>query len=196
MASLPRRTLGPGYFHVSNRTHQRLPMFVRPADYRAFLTVLTDALGRYPVDLIAFCILPTHWHLVLGPAGIPVLSRFARWVSATHAIRCRISRDRTKAAPLYQGRFSSVSLYRATDLVRACRYVERNALAAGLVRRAQDWPWGSLAQRLAGSTEVPIASAPFLTTAAWVAYVNGTEPRCTEGMEVDLWMQSRPPSPP
>jgi hypothetical protein len=59
-----------------------------------------------------------------------------------------------------------------TELVRACRSVERNALAERLVTRAQDWPWGSLSERLNPVLKFPIAPTPFLASAMWVDYVN------------------------
>jgi putative transposase len=62
------------------------------------------------------------------------------------------------------------------DLVRVCRYVERNALHAGLVRQAQDWPWGSLAQRLHSFQYVPLVNAPFRSSRAWADYVNTKRP--------------------
>jgi putative transposase len=56
--------------------------------------------------------------------------------------------------------------------MRTCRYVERNALRAGLVRRAQDWPWCSLADRLRPEPRLPLVSTPFLVSDAWIEYVN------------------------
>lgn len=60
------------------------------------------------------------------------------------------------------------------DLIRAARDVERQALAAGLVRRAQDWPWGSLAGRLDATNPLPLVAAPFLESRAWTDYVNAS----------------------
>src|SRR5690349_18838811 len=56
--------------------------------------------------------------------------------------------------------------------METCRYVERSALRAGLVSAAQDWPWGSLAERLRFHTRLPLVSTPFLASSAWAEYVN------------------------
>ncbi len=61
------------------------------------------------------------------------------------------------------------------DLVRTTRDVERLALTHGLARRAQDWPWGSLAGRLDGASPLPLVQAPFLESRAWSDYVNAAE---------------------
>jgi REP-associated tyrosine transposase len=98
--------------------------------------------------MISYCLMPNHWHLVVGPVDPIRLSKLMHWVTVTHAVRWHHHRNTVGLGPVYQNRFWSEVLPRADDLVRACRYVERNALRARLTRRAQDWPWGSLAERL------------------------------------------------
>jgi putative transposase len=174
MPRLARSSLAAPYFHVVNRTVRRLPIFVRPTDYRAFLKVLEEGLGRYPVRLVAFSLLADQWHLVVGPDGTNALSRFVQWVTATHAIRWRCVHHLRGCGPVYEGRYRSTPLTGAADLVHACRHVERRAVRARLVPRAQDWPWCSLAERLQPSASVPLVAAPFLMSSAWVDYVNTT----------------------
>jgi putative transposase len=176
---MPRRarsTQLASYFHVINRSAGRLVLFAQPADYRAFLDVLGQALARHPVRLIAYSLMPNHWHLVMGPTGSTALSKCLHWVTSTHAVRFRHCRDSIGDGPVYQGRFTSLELPAIGDLMRACRYVERNALQAHLVRRAQDWPWCSLSERLHPSASLPLVNTPFLSSRAWADYVNTTRP--------------------
>lgn len=60
--------------------------------------------------------------------------------------------------------------------MRVCRQVERAALEARLVRRAQDWPWASLSERLRPACDLPMVNAPFLSSRAWADYVNSSRP--------------------
>jgi len=176
---MPRRarsTQLASYFHVINRSARRLVLFARPADYRAFLRLLGQALARHPVRLVAYSLMPDHWHLVVGPTDSTALSRCLHWVTSTHAVRLRHHRDSVGEGPLYQGRFTSLELPAVGDLVRVCRYVERNALQAHLVRRAQDWPWSSLSERLRPSMNLPLVNTPFLSSRAWADYVNTRRP--------------------
>ena len=176
---MPRRARSSqraSYFHVINRSARKLVLFAQPADYRAFLTILSEALERHPVRLVAYTLMPNHWHLVVGPTDTTALSRCLHWVTATHAIRLNQHRRTVGHGPVYQGRFNSLEIPAVGDLVRVCRYVERNALQASLVRRAQDWPWASLAERLQPSQDIPLVNAPFLCTRAWADYVNTTRP--------------------
>ena len=171
-----RQTLRAPYFHVINRSVRRVPLFIRPLDYRAFLDVLAAGLDRYDVRLIAYCLLSNHWHLIVEPAGTKTLTRFMHWVTVTHAVRWHRHHKTVGQGPVYQGRYHSIPLETPQSLMRACRYVERNALAAKLVRRAQDWPWCSLSDRIRGEQPVPLKAAPFFTSTAWLNYVNDEIP--------------------
>ena len=169
----PRRAdLDAPYVHVVNRAVGRAPILTRRTDYRAFLKVLGQGLEKYPVTLVAYCLLSNHWHLILEPAGTTALARFMQWVTATHAIRWHRHHKTVGTGPVYQGRYHATPLPGVADLVGACRYVERNALAAGLVRRAEDWPWGSLSARQRPSPVVALKSARFLVSQAWIDHVN------------------------
>lgn len=172
MARRPRSSYGTHCFHVINRSVRKVPLFQRPLDYRAFLHTLHEGLDRHPLRLLAYCVMPTHWHLVVGPTDPTPLSKLLHWVTTTHAVRWHRHHQTTGLGPVYQGRYKLHPLEALTELVHACRYVERNALRARLVARAQDWPWGSLSERLHPVLKFPIASTPFLASAMWIDYVN------------------------
>jgi len=178
MPRRPRTSAIPAYFHVINRAAAKAPLFVKPRDYRGFLQILREGLKLQPVPLISYCILGNHWHLVVGPTGTERLSLLMHWVATTHAVRFRLKHKTVGQGPVYQGRFKSKALEDGGAIIRTCRYVERNALAAGLVRRAQDWPWGSLADRRRDDPIVPLKDAQFLTSDSWMEFVN--QPRVTD----------------
>lgn len=189
-----RRLDSEHYFHVINRSSFRVPIFLRPKDYRDFLSILREGLQRFSVPLVAYCIMDNHWHLVVGPTGTPGLSRLLHWVTTTHAVRIHRRRKTVGEGPVYQGRFKSHVIEEAGQLVRVCRYVERNALAAGLVRRAQDWPWGSLADRLRSLPALPLTGASFLSSETWIRHVNAEHREAPPRPVPDLWkpVEKRP----
>lgn len=60
-----------------------------------------------------------------------------------------------------------------TLFLTVCRYVERNALRANLVGRAEDWRWGSLAARRARGEDRPVLTPwPIERPRDWTARVN------------------------
>lgn len=174
-----RRIAPGGYiFHVLNRAIDGTRLFERPADYRAFELLLTEACQRVPMRVLAYCLMPNHWHLVLWPREDDDLSKFMHWLCTTHARRWRWVRASKGRGYLYQGRYKSFPVETGEYFITLCRYVERNALTAGLVERAEDWRFGSLWRRLHPdvTTGVPcLCEWPGGEPEGWVAIVN--EPR-------------------
>ena len=131
-----------------NRGNGRREIFHKPGDYDAFVRVLRDAQRIFPVRLLAYCLMPNHWHLVLWPPNDGDLSRFVGWVTNTHVKRYREHYHEQGMGHLYQGRFRSFPVETDPHLLCVLRYVEANALRAALARRAADWRWCSYAARL------------------------------------------------
>ena len=142
----PPRVTEPGVvYHLLNRRVMRLVMFKKDADYDAFQHMLAASLERPDTPaLLAYCFMPNHWHLVVQAGRGTDLSTWMQWLTVTHAHRWHAHYDVIGEGPLYQGRFKSCPIQQDVHFLAVCRYVEANALRAGLVRRAQDWPWGSL----------------------------------------------------
>ncbi len=128
-----------------NRRVMRLPLFEKDDDYAAFERVLAESLGRPDAPrLLAYCLMPNHWHLVVQAAERTDLSTWMQWVSVTHTHRWHSHFDTMGDGPLYQGRFKSFPVQADEHFLSVCRYVEANALRASLVDRAEDWRWGSI----------------------------------------------------
>jgi putative transposase len=76
------------------------------------------------------------------------MSNFLGWVSLTHTMRLRAHYRTSGLGHVYQGRFKSFPVQDDEHFLLVCRCVEHNALRAGLVKRAEDWRWGSLSRWL------------------------------------------------
>jgi putative transposase len=145
------RAVAGGYvYHVLNRANARMRIFDKPKDYEAFENILTEAVERVKMRVLAYCVMPNHWHLVLWPREDGDLSTFVGWVTLTHTQRWHAHRHSVGSGHVYQGRFKSFLVESDEYLWAVCRYVERNALRAGLSRRAQEWRWSSLWRREGG----------------------------------------------
>jgi len=144
MARKLRHAPGGLAYHVMNRTWPNSQLFEDASDYEAFEKVLGQALDRETtMRLCAYCLMPNHFHLVLWPKSDGQLSRFMQWLSMTHAARWHAHRHTGGRGHLYQSRFRSFAIQQDEHFLSVCRYVERNALRAKQVRRAEDWRWGS-----------------------------------------------------
>src|SRR5262249_40908331 len=117
---------------------------------------------------------PNHWHFVLWPRHDGELTAFLRWLTHTHTQRWHAHYHTAGTGHLYQGRFKSFPIQEDDHLLTVLRYVERNALRAGLVERAEDWRWSSLAARLQpGAAGASLLSeGPVPLPADWLGWVN------------------------
>jgi REP-associated tyrosine transposase len=116
-------------YHALNRANARLAIFADAGDFGAFERVLAEAVVRYDMRLLAYCVMPNHFHLVLWPRADGELSGFMRWLTMTHAQRWHAHRHSAGSGHLYQGRFKSFPVQSDGHFLTLCRYVERNALA-------------------------------------------------------------------
>jgi putative transposase len=174
----PLRTPAGGLvYHALNCANRRAQLFADAGDYAVFVRTLADAQAEHPMRLLAYCVMPNHWHLVLWPEQDGSLSRFAGWLTLTHTQRWHAYRNSAGSGHVYQGRFKSFVIEADAHLLTVSRYVERNALRAGLVRRAEDWCWGSLWQRLHGDADgrPALATGPVRLAADWAEWVNAPQ---------------------
>ena len=174
MARSARVAPGGLVYHVLNRSVGRITLFRRDKDYEAFEKILIEAHARMALRICAYCILGTHWHFVTWPEADGELSEFFRWMTLTHAMRWRVAHHSVGYGPLYQGRFKNFPVEEDEAFLMVCRYVERNALSAGLVKRAEDWRWGSLWARSNGSEALRrvLCDWPVNRPRNWVERVN------------------------
>jgi len=170
---MPRtaRACVAGYcYHVLNRGNARSEVFHKPEDYAAFLRAIREASVRLPMPLLAYCLMPNHFHLVVRPIGDGDLSLWMQWLMTTHVRR--YLKHYGHSGHIWQGRFKAFPTQDDDHLITVVRYVERNPLRAGLVARAEDWPWSSLAAAVGMENPPKIAVAEILRRGNWPDFVN------------------------
>jgi putative transposase len=176
-----RRAAEGGYvYHVLNRANARVALFDYEEDYLAFEEILRVAVQRAETRLLAYCLMPNDWHLVVWPHQNGELSSFVGWLTLTHTQRLHAFRQSAGSGHIYQGRFKSFPVQDDDHFYSVVRYVERNPLRAGLTTRAEDWRWSSLFQRyhaMQNSLQL-LSDWPLGRGANWVEYVNSPQ---TEG---------------
>jgi putative transposase len=137
-------------YHVLNRANFRSRLFPRAAHYQDFLDLVEESLEFVPMRILAYCLMPNHWHLLLQPRADGDLAKFLQRITLTHTQRYH-SKTRTAGyGHVYQGRYKSLPVESDRHFLTLVRYVERNAKRAALVKRAEDWPWSSVYARLYG----------------------------------------------
>jgi len=176
---MPRRArsiIGGYAYHVLNRANGRLRLFKKPADFAAFEQVLVEAHERVPLRILGYVVMPNHWHVVVWPerGEDDQVSEFFRWLTLTHTQRWHAAHGTSGMGHLYQGRFKSFPIEVDEHLLTVLRYVERNPLRAGMVRKAERWRWGSLYWRTIGqeTDEAILTDPPVPLGRQWIEHVN------------------------
>ena len=174
MPRQPRSAPGGYIYHVFNRASGKLRPFKKEADYLAFEQVIKLAHEQVPIRILSWSIMPKHWHFVLWPKSDGELTAFMRKLTHTHAQRWKQAHDAVGQGALYQGRFKSFPVQIGQPLLALMRYVERNPVRVGLVKRAQDWPHGSFFVRKQKKHELHelLTQSPVALPADWTRWVN------------------------
>jgi REP element-mobilizing transposase RayT len=134
-----------------NRGIARRTVFECDADFRMFLACLATEVHDGRLEVHAFCLLPTHFHLLVrSPSGElsramrRLQNRFARW----------FNRSRKRDGPLFRGRFLSREVDSLEYRRNVVTYIHDNPVDAGLVAGTTLYEWSS-AHGLARSRRPP-----------------------------------------
>ncbi len=177
---MPRTArVAPGgtIFHCLNRGNERAEIFADDGDYLAFERVLEASLAAVPVRLLGYCLMPNHWHLLVLPLNDGDLGAFMQRLTTTHVRRWRRHRHSDGLGHLYQGTYKSFPVQDDRHFLAVARYVERNALRAKLVTKAEQWRWSSVWRRENGSAVERsfLSEWPVPRPDNWLAHLNEPE---------------------
>jgi putative transposase len=100
---------------------------------------MVEAYRRHPLRILAYCVVSNHWHSLVWPKSDGQVTDYFRWLTHTHAMRWRVAHRTVGYGHLYQGCFKCFPVQSDEHLLTVARYVERNAVGAGLVERAEQW---------------------------------------------------------
>jgi putative transposase len=158
--------------HVINRGNERRRLFAHPTDYDRFLHFVDRTRYRTPIRLLAYVLMPNHWHLVVWPDTCEQLSQFMHDLTGLHALRLRHDTGSVGLGHVYQGRFRAQVIEQDVRYVRTIRYVEANPVRAGLVTSAEEWRWSSLCERVSGWRRLTDGPVSLPTQEVWTEFVN------------------------
>lgn len=178
MPRTARAAAGGLCYHVLNRGNARAAIFHKGGDYRAFLKVLAEVARAVALRPLAYCLMPNHFHLVAWPEGDGDLGRSLHRLLTAHVRRYHAHYH--SSGHVWQGRFKAFPVQEDEHLLTVVRYVERNPLRAGLVGRAEDWPWSSLYGRARGEPADFLTPGPVPGGAGWVEAVNAPQTEAEE----------------
>lgn len=170
---MPRiaRGLGEGIvYHVLNRGNAGQEIFHKEQDYRAFIDLMKEAKKKFPIKLFAYCVMPTHFHMVVRQSVREALSKFMQWLMTSHVRRYH--KHYGSSGHIWQGRFKSFLIEEDNHLIVVLRYVEGNPVRAGLVRSAREWPWSSHQETIGEQPRCFADEPPLRLPGEWGRFVD------------------------
>ena len=129
------------YYHVFNRGVNRGAIFLRQENWHFFFKRMRDFFLPEKVEVIAYCLMPNHYHLMVflkdDDFGSKVMQPFM--VSYTKAV----NKQNQRVGPLFQGPFHAKLVKDDSHLLRLSRYIHSNPVRAKLVEKPEDWVYSS-----------------------------------------------------
>ena len=132
-----------GYYHVYNRGANRQAIFKSDKNYVYLLRQVKEAAQQHAIAMIAYCLMPNHYHFVVRQEGEQLVSLFVQAIfnSYTKAFNKMWGRSGT----LFEGPFKSIHITHDEYLLHLCRYVHLNPVAANLVHQPEQWAYSNCA---------------------------------------------------
>ena len=159
-------------YHVCNRGSRKGGLFESDDDYRGFVELMNEARKKRPMRITAYCLMRTHFHFLLWPQADGDVPRFMQWLTTTHASRWHRQRQTVGTGAVYQSRYVSKPISDARHYFTVLRYVERNALTAGVVKRAEEWRWGSAWSHHRSDAPFVVDEGPIPRPTNWLSILN------------------------
>lgn len=156
-------------YHVYNRGNRNQVVFREARDYLHALRKLRQAIERNGVELVAYCLMPNHYHLLARPLTDKGLSEAMRaWVTS-------VSKTANKkyglVGHMFQDKFKAKRVASPDYVVHVARHIHLNPVAAGLAARAEDWPYSSYPDTVG----LRAGNLPAVESLLWAFQIGGGE---------------------
>ena len=171
MPRTARASVGDYCYHVMNRGNARAEVFHADGDYQVFLDLLRHASQRVPMRILAYCLMPNHFHVALWPYRDGDLSRWMQWLLTAHVRRYHTYHE--SSGHVWQGRFKAFPIEQDDHLLTVLRYIELNPVRAQLVTCAEDWRWSSARAWKESVRGSHLEAGPVARPQSWLDWVNG-----------------------
>ena len=129
------------YYHIYNRGAGRNRLFFNPGNYEHCLRLIKQHRERHGATVIAYCLMPNHYHFLLRQESDQPLSRFINVLF--NAYVQAVNKQQQRSGTLFEGRFRHVWVEQEEYLMHLCRYIHLNPVKAGLGSEPEDWPYSN-----------------------------------------------------
>ncbi|MEE8597876.1 MAG: transposase, partial [bacterium] len=162
--------------HITQRGSYRYNVFQDDEDRLKYLSWIDEYSKKYRLSIFAYCLMDNHVHFIATPQKEDTL---AGVLGIAHIRYSQyINKKKKVSGSLWQGRFYSCTLNRS-HLMAAIRYVEKNPVRVGIVKKAWEWKWSSAATHIGEANQMihleDITNLIDVSTESWKQYLDFDE---------------------
>lgn len=169
---MPRRTVQftrGSYYHIYNRGFERRAIVREERNYHYLLRLLAQVAAECNVAVIAYCLLPNHYHWLLRQDGETAAGEVPRRVFGSYSQA--FNKAYGRRGRLFETNFKAILVQDAAYLCNLCRYIHNNPVRHGLVASPADWPYSNylewIERRQGALVERQFIGSYFPTAAAY-----------------------------
>ena len=137
---MPSREIIPDphyYYHVYNRVSNQIKLFTSKENYLYCIRLIRRYALKYNIDIIAYCLMPNHYHMLVFLNKADSLSKFIGVLFNTYVQA--FNKQQKRKGPLFTDRFKNVLIEKEEYILHLCRYIHLNPVKANLVKTPEDW---------------------------------------------------------
>ena len=129
------------YYHTYNRGINKDRIFYSEANYYFCLKKIKKFSKKYEITVIAYCLMPNHYHLLLREDGVIPVCKFIQ--SVFNGYVQAINKQLKRSGTLFEGRFKKKLIEKHEYLIHLCRYINLNPVEAGIVSHPEQWAFSN-----------------------------------------------------
>jgi REP element-mobilizing transposase RayT len=131
-----------GYYHIYSRGVEKRTVFQDNADYRRFLNKLKFYSEKYAINILAYCLMPNHYHLLITQNGESSAALFLQRLNLAYSMY--FNKRYERVGPLFQGRFKAKLVKTDEYLLHLSRYIHLNPAEVQIKKKnLADYKWSS-----------------------------------------------------
>ncbi len=129
------------FFHVYNHAIDNKLIFYKPCNYQHFVGLMDKYCFKYKMTVIAYCLLPNHFHLLIQTNGDFPIHRFIQ--STTNSYVQALNKQLRRKGTLFQGKTKKKIVNEEVYLLHVSRYIHLNPVKHGFVRKPAEWNYSN-----------------------------------------------------
>ena len=129
------------YYHIYNRGINKQRIFFSTENYLYCLRLIKKYSTKYGISVIAYCLMPNHYHLVLRQDNYTSISKFVNVIFSAYVQG--INRSLQRRGPLFESRFKNVHIDKDEYVLHLCRYIHLNPVKAKLTKKPDHWAFSN-----------------------------------------------------